>query len=214
MKLAADLDTRIVPRSLWQRIRAQPERAPEHIALAAADRFGAQAAHWASGAGQGKRAARRAVRKHVRLARLEGGALGLGGFVTAVPDLVALGWVQSGMVFHVAAAYGHDPTDPMRPAELLTLTGFYDTPEQAREALDGTGKSLARATVERGLSGGQERTLFNRLLRFAGRQAAERSAGRLVPLIGAPIGALQNGGATKRLGRRAIAYYGGRQARP
>ena len=39
---------------------------------------------------------------------------------------------------------------------------------------------------------------------------ARRTAGRqAVPLVASPIAALQNGGATKELGRRAIAYYGG-----
>ena len=29
----------------------------------------------------------------------------------------------------------------------------------------------------------------------------------MIPLIGAPIGALQNGGVTKQLGQRALRYY-------
>jgi hypothetical protein len=36
---------------------------------------------------------------------------------------------------------------------------------------------------------------------------ARRYAGRLIPLIGAPIGAIQNGGATKQLGEQALRYY-------
>ncbi len=47
-----------------------------------------------------------------------------------------------------------------------------------------------------------------------GYELSQRAAGRLVPLISAPIGAVQNAAATKELGRRAIAYYGGGQARP
>ena len=50
-----------------------------------------------------------AYRKHVRLARLEGGALGVGGILTAAPDIVALLWIQSRMVFYIAAAYRYDP---------------------------------------------------------------------------------------------------------
>ena len=40
------------PRSLWDRILAEPDRAPEHIALAAAERFGPGAAEWARTAGR------------------------------------------------------------------------------------------------------------------------------------------------------------------
>jgi hypothetical protein len=206
-----------VPESLWRRIRAEPERAPEHIALAAADRFAPQAARWVQVAGPGhtpESLARTALKKHVRVARLEGAALGVGGFTTAAADLVALGWIQSRMVFYIAAAYGYDPGHPMRPAELLALSGFYRTPAEAREALDGIGKPLAQAAVERTLFGGRDRRIYERLVRYAGKRLTQRAAGRLVPLLAAPIGAVQNAAGTKDLGRRTIAYYGDPQARP
>jgi hypothetical protein len=204
-----------VPESLWRRVRSEPERAPEHIALAAADRFAPQATRWVQVAGAGQtppRLAQIAMKKHVRKARLEGAALGVGGFTTAAADLVALGWIQSRMVFFIAAAYGYDPADPMRPAELLALTGFYPTAADARAALDGMGKMLAQAAVERTLFGGSERRMYERLLRYAGKRVTRKAAGRLIPFIAAPIGAVQNAAGTKDLGRRAIAYYG--QARP
>ncbi len=34
-----------------------------------------------------------------------------------------------------------------------------------------------------------------------------RYAGRLIPFIGAPLGALQNGGVTKDVGKLALTYY-------
>ena len=95
------------PQSLWDRIQAEPDRAPEHIALAAAERFGPAAAEWVRIAGAGQtpaKLARIAHRKHVRLARLEGGALGGRRRVHRRPDLVALLWIQSRMVFYIAAA--------------------------------------------------------------------------------------------------------------
>jgi uncharacterized protein (DUF697 family) len=205
------------PESLWERLRAQPDRAPELIALAAAERFGPQAARWVQIAGPGREPselAKEAVKKHVRLARLEGAALGIGGAFTAAADLVALLWLQSRMVFYVGAAFGFDPRHPMRPAELLALQEVYRTPAEAREALDGVGKRLAQALVERGLAGRRDQAIAMRLMRYAGKRIARRYAGRLVPLIGAPIGAVQNAAATKELGRRALAYYGRGQARP
>lgn len=206
-----------VPESLWGRLRAQPDRAPELIALAAAERFGPQAERWVQIAGGGLEPvelARIAVKKHVRVARLEGAALGMGGAFTAAADLVALLWIQSRMVFYVAAALRFDPRHPMRPAELLALQEVYPTPAEAREALDGVGKRLAQALVEKGLAGRRDQRIAARLMRYAGRRIAQRYAGRLVPVIGAPIGAVQNAGATRDLGRRALAYYGADQARP
>ena len=189
---------------------AQPERAPELIALAAADRFGPQAAEWARIAGPGhspKQLARVAYRKHVRLARLEGGALGIGGVFTAAPDMVALLWIQSRMVFYIAAAHGYDPTHPMRPAELLALQGVYETPAQARAALDGMGKLMAQAMVEKALLGRSRESLQRRLAKYLAKRLARRYAGRLLPFIGAPVGAMQNAAATKEIGKLALSYY-------
>jgi hypothetical protein len=203
------------PASLWERIRAEPDRAPEYIALAAADRFGPPAEDWVRIAGPGntpEKLAKIAFRKHVRLARLEGAALGVGGAITAGPDLVALLWIQSRMIFYIAAAYGYDPRHPMRPAELLALQGVYPSAEEARKALDGVGKHMAQALAERALEGKDQGGIHLRLAKFAAKRVAHRYAGRLVPLVGAPIGAMQNAGATKDLGRRALAYYGGEPA--
>jgi hypothetical protein len=154
-----------------------------------------------------ERLAKTAYRKHVRLARLEGGALGLGGIVTAAPDVVALLWIQSRMVFYIAAAYGYDPRHPMRPAELLALQGVYATPEEARKALDGMGKLMAQAMVEKALASRTTDRLHRRLVKYLAKRMARRYAGRYIPLIGAPIGAMQNAGATKEVGRRTLAYY-------
>jgi hypothetical protein len=195
---------------VWDRIIAQPDRAPEIIALAAAERFGPQAEEWVRIAGAGhtpEKLARIAFKKHVRLARLEGGALGIGGVVTAAPDLVALLWLQSRMVFYIAAAYGYDPNHPMRPAEYLALQGLYDTPAEAREALDGVGKRMAIAMAERALTNRRNDALHLRLAKYIAKRMARRYAGRLIPFIGAPIGAIQNGNVTKQLGQRTLAYY-------
>jgi hypothetical protein len=198
------------PKSLWNRILAEPDRAPEYIALAAAERFAPQAEEWVRIAGPGHtpdELARIAFRKHVLLSRLEGGALGIGGAITAAPDIVALLWIQSRMVFYIAAAYGYDPRHPMRPAEYLALQGLYETPAEAREALDGVGKRMAQAMAERALSRRDTDALHMKLARYMARRLARRYAGRLIPFIGAPLGAIQNGGVTKQLGRRALDYY-------
>ena len=198
------------PRRVWDRILAQPDRVFEIVALAGAERFGPQAAEWVRIAGAGHspdKLARIAYRKHVRLARLEGGALGVGGAITVAPDLVSLIWIQTRMVFYIAAAYGYDPLHPMRPAEYLALQGLYDTPAQARDALDGVGKHMAQALVEKALSGRRTDALHLRLAKYIAKRLARCYAGRLIPFIGAPIGAIQNGGVTKDLGRRALSFY-------
>jgi hypothetical protein len=203
-----------VPHSLWQRIQHDPVRAPEHIALAAADHFARPADDWARRVRAHHppvEAAALARRRHVRMSRLEGAVAGLGGAFTAVPDLGALAWIQGRMVFFVAAAYGYDPRHPMRPAELLALQDIYATPAQAREALDGLSRPLAVHYADKRLEAWRtrERQLAQRLLKLVGRYAARRVARRWIPILSAPVASAQNARATELLGARAIAYYGG-----
>ena len=201
-----------VPDSVWRRILAEPQRAPELIALAASERFAEPAERWASQVGHGQDGAglaEVAFKKHVRLSRLEGGALGFGGIVTAAPNLAGLMWIQARMVFFIAAAHGYDPRHPMRPAELLSLWGLYETPAAARESLDGIGVTMAESFVTGKLSKSREQALSAVLLRYMGKRLTRRVAGRMVPFLGIPVSAIQNGGSTKDLGRRALAYYGG-----
>ena len=203
---------RMVPAELWQRLREDPARAPEHIALAAARYHGPAAAAWVAEkqsryAHSPAELARMAKRRHAALARFGGAATGVGGWVTAVPDLAALAWIQSRLVFFVAAAYGYDPRDPMRPAELLVLERLYDDVGEARAALDGAGRSLAGALVGARLS--RDETLASRLAKMAGRQATKRVAGKLVPGIAIVVNAVGNERDTRALADRAITFYGG-----
>jgi hypothetical protein len=198
-----------VPGTLWERLLQDPARAPEHIALAAAKRFAEPARKWAAeNSGTPPDVlARRAVQRHVRIARLEGATLGAGGALTAAPDLAALAWVQSRMTYFVAASYGFDPHHEMRPAELLALLEYFETPAEARASLDGLGQPLVLAYMESRVS--RERRLTQQLARFLGRRIARRLLARLIPFVSIPISAFQNSRATAELGRKAIAYYGG-----
>jgi hypothetical protein len=198
------------PRDLWDEIRARPDRAPELIALAASERLAPGAERWAAEhAGTPPDVlGRRAVKKHVHLSRLEGAAAGLGGIWGIVPDLALLAWLESRMVFHVAAAFGFDPRHPMRPAELLAIQGLYETPQDARAALDGVGQHVALAYAEGKLSGGDEK-LRNRLVKMVGERVAHRAAAKVIPGVASPIMAIQNGNAVAELGERTLRFYGG-----
>jgi hypothetical protein len=205
-------DAAEVPRSLWERVRADPVRAPEHIALAAADRHAPAAAAWAAGKRQRfahdeRGLAEMAKRRHATLARFEGAATGVGGLLTVVPDLLGLAWIQSRLVFFVAAAYGFDPYDPMRPAELLVLRDLYPDPESARRALDGLGRTVAESYVGSKLQ--REEQLATRLAKMVGKRAVRRFAGRLIPGVAIAFNAIANERDTRALADRAIRFYGG-----
>lgn len=217
MPEADDATLRQLPTELWSRLREDPVRAPEHLALAAAEYHGPAAAAWADAkrrtyAHSADELAKMAKRRHASLARFEGAVTGVGGFMTAIPDLAALAWVQSRLVFFVAAAYGYDPRDPMRPAELLVLQGLYPEPAAARAALDGAGQNVAEAWVSAKLGGSKERALVNRLLWMVGKRAGKRFVGRLVPGLAIVFNAVGNERDTRALADRAIRFYGGEAA--
>jgi len=203
-----------VPEGLWARLRADPIRAPEHIALAAADKHGPAAASWVTEkrerlAVTNEELGRMAKRRHAAIARFEGAATGVGGLFTMVPDLVLLAWIQSRLVFFTAAAYGYDPNDRMRPAELLVLRDLYPDPHTARQALDGIGKTVAEAYLGTKIEREREQAMLSRLLRFVGKRTANRAARRLIPGIAIAFNAVANERDTRALADRAIKFYGG-----
>lgn len=207
---AADRDrVDAVPGPLWERVRDDPLRAPEHIALAASERFAPPAERWAA-EWRSRRSphvlARTARRRHVSIARFEGALAGIGGAFAIAPDLAALAWIQGRMIFFIAAAYGFDPRHPMRPAELLALQEIYPTAAEARAGLDGVGRLMATSYVASRLE--REKAIKSRLIKVVGGAMAKRTVFR-IPLVSVPIFATQNARATARLADRAIAYYGG-----
>jgi len=203
---------RQLPPGLWDRLRLDPVRSPEHIALAASRTCAPQAARWA----EDKRAnyrvtpaelAKMAKKRHATLARFEGAATGVGGVVTMVPDLVALAWIQSRLVFYIAAAYGYDAHDPMRPAEALVLFDFYKDPQTARRALDGIGATVVEAYVGNKLQ--RDEALALRLAKLLGIRSARKLAGRLIPGVAIVFNSVGNERRTRALADKAIRFYGG-----
>jgi hypothetical protein len=211
---AEETELRQLPPGLWARLRADPARAPEHVALAAAAHHGPAARDWVAERRRtytvsGTELAQMAKRRHASLARLGGAATGVGGFITVVPDLAATAWIQSRCVFFIAAAYGFDPLDPMRPAELLVLQQLYPDVAAARSALDGAGKHLMQAMAESKVSGADSDAVARRLAKAVGKSAVKRVGFRLVPGLAIAANAVGNERDTRALADRAIAFYGG-----
>ena len=188
-------------------------RAPEHIALAAAEQHGPAADAWAAEkrrrfAHDGRELAEMAKRRHATLARFEGAATGVGGVITLVPDMVGLAWIQTRLVFFVAAAYGYDPRDPMRPAELLVLMELYDDVHEARAALDGMGKTIAESYVGSKL---EREEVAGDAAREDARPARDPPGrlARLIPFAAIVFNSVANERSTRALADRAIRFYGG-----
>ena len=216
MSFAAEPDEAAVkpPAGLLARLREDPLHAPEHIALAAADVHAPPAAKWASAVRREGRynphtLGEMARKRHAHMTGMTGAATGVGGLVTMVPDLVALAWLQSRMVFFIAGAFGWDPFDPMRPAELLALTDLYTDPAGARASLDGLGgRSVAEHWIGTKLQ--RDEAMSTKLFVMVGKKAGRSIAGRMIPGFAIAYNAVSNRHDTNKLGRRAIAFYGQR----
>ncbi len=212
-----------LPPNLLARMKNDPSHAPEHLVLAAVDKFGPEAALWMART----RAAHPYVPDHVwvpvirtrfvRLSRYSGAAAGAAGAVGAVFDVGVLAWNQARMVLHIAAALGYDPTHPDRAAELLVIRGLQTKLDAARTAVEVARRqqepsALAQHLPERvrnfGSGAGRAYTeLAWQLARMAGLAAAKKMAMKFVPFAGVPLGAIANSSATKKLAQDAVNYY-------
>ena len=203
---------RELPHSLWERLRADPARAPEYVALAASERHAPAAAAWVEERKRTYAPLPPSWRRWPSAATPRSPASAapppaFGGIVTLIPDLAAAAWIQSRMVFFIAAAYGYDPYDPMRPAELLVIRDLYPDPVEARRALDGVGTMVAQAYV--GSKMQRDEALAKRLARFVGRRLGRRFAGRLIPFAAIAFNAIGNERETRALADKTIKFYGG-----
>lgn len=205
------------PGKLWDRMKADPQYAPEHLALEAVRRLGPQARDWA----ERSRAvqpdvpadvlAQRATKRFRTHARLSGAVSGAAGLPGAVVDVGVLAWTQARMVLHIAAAYGIDPTHPDRATDLLVLQKVHKVAESARIAL-GVAAGRERASALFARSGGTPLTgvmlrLGLRLAQMAGVRAAKRMFAKVVPGAAVVLGTWANSSATTSLAKRAVEIY-------
>ena len=206
------------PGNLWARMKADPQYAPEHLALEAVRRLGPEAQRWASRVREEQpdlppdALAQLAVKRFTNLARLSGAVSGATGLPGAVVDVGVLAWTQARMVLHIAAAYGQDPTVQERATDLLVLQRVHKVAETARVAL-GVAAGRERASrlfaqaAGRPLSGLMMR-LGVKLAQMAGIRAAKRMFAKIVPGAAVILGTWVNSAATKDLAKRARELYG------
>ncbi|HYN95428.1 MAG TPA: EcsC family protein [Pilimelia sp.] len=206
------------PARLWQQMRADPQYAPEHLALEAVRRIGPSARAWADDTRANHpgihpdQLAQLAVKRFTQHARLSGAMSGAAGLPGAVLDVGVLAWTQARMVLHVAAAYGVDPIDPGRAIDLLVLQKVHKVAESARLAL-GVAAGRERASVlfdrvgDAAPLGRVMLTLGVKLAQMAGVRAARRVVAKIIPGASIVLGTWANSAATTDLARRAVAHY-------
>ena len=206
-----------LPATLWDRMRRDPQYAPEHLAVEAVRRLGPEAAQWARQAraeqphATTETLAEQAVRRFVNRARLSGAVSGAAGLPGAVIDVGVLAWTQARMVLHIAAAYGVDPVHPDRAADLLVLQRVHKVAASARLALGvAAGRERAGALFGGGGQPALGRVMLRlgvRLAQMAGVRAAKRVFAKIVPGAAIILGTWANSSATTNLAVRSRALY-------
>ncbi|MET7397943.1 EcsC family protein [Dactylosporangium sp. NPDC005572] len=204
------------PSGLWQKMKADPEYAPEHLALEAVTRLGPRMARELDklkGQNPGAPAdalANMIVYRYVNQSRLSGAVSGAVPLAGAVLDIGVLAWTQARMVLMLAANYGVDPAHPDRAAELLVLQNVHKYAQTARTALSvakGRERFDALLPEDRPTVGRVMVKLGLKLAQMAGVRAAKKMLAKVVPGAGIILGGVANGNATKALGGRAITLY-------
>ena len=125
----------------WARLIADPGHSPELLALAAVQTMGPRAQEWAVRTREAypnaspDGIARLASQQFVRFGTVSSVFAAVAGSYAPITLLGAAALAHAELSLHVAAAYGLDPADPARAADLLVLTRVHPTREDAEAAL-------------------------------------------------------------------------------
>jgi hypothetical protein len=202
-------------------MRADPQYAPEHLAVEAVRRIGPQATAWVDYVRRGQpnlsreQIAQIVAKKFTNIAGLSGAVSGAAGLPGAVVDFGVLAWTQARMVLHIAAAYGLDAAHEDRATDLLVLQKVHKYAQTARAALGvAQGRETIGAVVAAGSSGaaraGTTRVvgqLTVKLARMAGVRALKRLFAKVVPGAAVILGTWANRSATKELATRSMVHF-------
>jgi hypothetical protein len=195
------------------RLLDHPGYAPELLAAAAVEVMGPAAQAWAEQlratypAATPDGLARLATRRFVRLAGAGGAVAAAAGLFAPLAELVVVSWTQAGLVLHLAAAYGQDPTHPDRAAELLVLTQVHPDDPSARSALTAARQAVPEGDRALHRVGEAAWRLAIPLAAQAGGWLVLRLAARLMPGAAALAAAAGDSASSQRLAARAIARY-------
>ncbi|HEX8343322.1 MAG TPA: hypothetical protein VF657_01080, partial [Actinoplanes sp.] len=215
----------------WARVVADPARTPELLALTAVQTIGPRAAEWARDVRESYPSATRdgiarlAVRQFTRRGGVSSTLAAVSGAYAPAALLGTAAYHHAELVLHVAAAYGQDPSDPARAADLLVLTRVHPDRDAAEAALAAVGAPAGHdghssapaghdghSSAPAGRDGDGSGTtwrLGRTLAVQAGGWAALRAVGRRFPGTALVVAAITSRAGMETLGVRATTYYRG-----
>ena len=139
--------------------------------------------------------ARQVIKSSCKTAALEGLGLGLGGFLTAVPDIGILSAITLRMIQRLSLLYGFEYSTEDENAQLLIA------------AASAAGVDLGRDFIEKRAAEKMVPWLADKIAMRLGAEIAEKWAGRIFPVVSAGAGATINYYFVRGWGRRAQKYF-------
>jgi hypothetical protein len=189
----------------FSKLAADPGHAPELLALAAVQTIGPRAEEWAKRTREtypkatDMALARLAADEFTRFTSRSSIVGTLAGSYAPVTLIATTALTHARVILHIAAAYGLDPTDKARAADLLVLTRVHATRGDAEEALAAVGRQQAATTpVQR---------LGRMVATNAAGWAVVRLASRYFPGTRLVAAALVTRSSVRNMAERAKIYY-------
>jgi len=135
------------------------------------------------------------IRASQKLAAVEGAGLGLGGIFTILPDLGILAGITVRTIQKLSLLYGFQFTTEDEQAELWVAAATAAGVDVGRELVE---RQVVRRFVPR---------VINAIAAQAGKEVAEKIAGRVVPILSSAIGATLNYYFIRAWGERAMLHF-------
>ena len=139
--------------------------------------------------------AERVIRGGMKVAAAEGAGLGLGGFISMVPDLSFLALITLRTIQKLSLVYGFEFNNDEETAELWIAAGSAAGVDISRDLLE---KEVINKFVPR---------VIQRIAAQASKEVVEKWAGRLIPLASSLIGAGLNYYFIRAWGQRARTHF-------
>lgn len=135
------------------------------------------------------------IRASQKLAAVEGAGLGLGGIFTILPDLGILAGITVRTIQKLSLLYGFQFTTEDEQSELWVAAATAAGVDVGRELVE---RQVVRRFVPR---------VINAIAAQAGKEVAEKLAGRVVPILSSAIGATLNYYFIRAWGERAMLHF-------
>jgi hypothetical protein len=135
------------------------------------------------------------IRAGMKIAAAEGAGMGMGGFLTLVPDLGILSAITMRTVQKLSLVYGFQYNTDEEIADLWVAAATAAGVDISRELLE---KSVVQRFVPR---------VIQRIAVSASAEVVEKWAGRLIPLASSAIGAVLNYYFVRAWAERAAAHF-------